>query len=60
MLESGDLDRDLRRLREALVGDATGPTSLALSGDPRTAARGSLPGMRGWGPSPGLRLRNRP
>lgn len=46
MLESGDFDRDLRRLREARPGPAA-PTSAAIT-------------HGGWATGTGLRLRNKP
>jgi len=51
MLESGDFERDLRRLRDARRPASASPTAAPL-----------VPGSRpaGWTASPGMRLRNRP
>ena len=51
MLESGDFERDLRRLREARRSAAATRTTPPVATGPRTAS---------WTGSPGLRLRNRP
>jgi GntR family transcriptional regulator/MocR family aminotransferase len=52
MLESGDFDRDVRRLREARRAAAAGPAGGPPGHRPRPVG--------GWSASPGLRLRNRP
>jgi GntR family transcriptional regulator/MocR family aminotransferase len=59
MLESGDFDRDLRRLRDARGrrGSLRQPERPVVHGP--TAARARV-GASAWGTGPGLRLRNKP
>jgi GntR family transcriptional regulator/MocR family aminotransferase len=55
MLESGDFERDLRRLRVARTrGGPAGPVTTRRSEDVRARTAG------GWAAHAGIRLRNRP
>ena len=58
MLESGDFDRDLRRLRDARGQRLVVERTTAEQGDGAVRVRSGTSSC--WGSGPGLRLRNRP